>query len=185
MNKKQLTMTLILGALMLLLIFTQRFFDNNFKKVALTNSNMGELKEYSMVNGQFAYSIPSKWSLKDINSDDYDVFKAEFKGNDIMGYIELINNNDDVVSVAQKDLDNLILSHDKEKIDRYKSGKRNCIKVIYKTKIKNGYTFVNINYYIPLNEGKIGKVTFIVKEDSYKDDMSVVFNSIVDNYICK
>lgn len=187
MNKKQLTMTLILGALMLLLIFTQRFFDNNFKEAALTNSNMGELKGYSIGNGQFIYSLPSTWKLKEMNSSEYDIYKAEFKDddNDIIGYLELINSNDDVTTLAQKDLDNMILLHDKEKIDSYKSEKRKCIKVLYKTKVKNGYKFINTNYYIPLSEGKIGKVTFIVKEDVYKDDMMVIFNSVVDNFISK
>ncbi|MDS0525335.1 hypothetical protein NNC19_06565 [Clostridium sp. SHJSY1] len=187
MNKKQLTMTLILGALMLLLIFTQRFFENNFKEVALVNSNMGELKEYSTTDGEFIYSLPNTWSLKNLKSDNYDIYKAEFKddNNNIMGYVEIINSNDDVNSLAQKDLDNMVLSHDKEKIDRYKSNDRKCIKVVYKTKVNKGYDFVNINYYIPLSEGKMGKITFIVKENYYKDDMMIIFNSIVDEFIIK
>lgn len=187
MNKKQLTMTLILGALMLLLIFTQRFFENNFKEVALVNSSMGELKEYSTTGGQFLYSLPNTWTLKNLNSDAYDIYKVEFKddNNSIMGYVELINNNEDVSSLAQKDLDNMMLSHDKEKIDRYKSNERKCIRVVYKTKVNKGYDFVNINYYIPLSGDKRGKITFIVKDDYYKDDMMIIFNSIVDKFIRK
>lgn len=187
MNKKQVMMTIVLGALMLLLIFAQKLFDNNFKEVALINSNMGELQEYDIDDADISFSLPNKWTVENIDTSQYDMYKANFKDeeNKILGYIEVIKSNEDIAMLAQNDIDNMTLPHDKEKIDNYKSNNRKCIIVNYKTTVKKGYTYINYNYYLPLQNEKVGKISFIVKEDSYKDDMRVIFNSIVDGFITK
>lgn len=187
MNKKQLAITLMLVCLMFILVFIQRFFDNNFKQVALVDSNMGQLKNYNVDNKGISFSLPDKWSSEEKDSNAYSLYKVEFKDseNSIMGYIELIKCNEDIRVLAQKDINNMVLSHDREKIEAYKSANRSGIRVEYKTKVNKGYSFINTNYYIPLKDGIVGKCTFISRENSYTDNLRLIYNSIVDSIILK
>lgn len=187
MNKKQLAVILMLVCLMFVLVFIQRFFDDSFRQVVLVDSNMGQLKNYNVDNKGISFSLPDKWSTEERDSNNYSLYKVEFKDseNSIMGYIELIKCNEDIRVVAQKDINNMTLSHDTEKIENYRSMNRNGIRVQYKTKINKGYSFVNTNYYIALKDGIIGKCTFICRENSYKDNLRFVYNSIVDSITLK
>jgi len=187
MNKKQLAITLMLVGLMLVLVFIQRFFDNSVREVVLVDSNMGQLKNYTIDNKGISFSLPDKWSSEEKDSNDYSIYKVEFKDseNSIMGYIELLKCNEDIKDLAQKDVNNMVLSHDTEKIEAYKSVNRAGIRVEYKTKVNKGYSFINTSYYMPLKDGFVGKCTFISKESSYKDNLRLVYNSIVDSISIK
>lgn len=187
MNKKQLAVTLMLVGLMFVLVFAQKFFDNGFRQVALVDSNMGQLQNYTIDNKGISFSLPDKWTSEEKDSNDYSVYKVEFKDseNNIMGYIELLKCNEDIRALAQKDINNMVLSHGKEKIEAYKSVNRNGIRVEYKTKVNKGYSFINTNYYIPIKDGTIGKCTFISKESNYKDNLRLVYDSIVDSVSLK
>lgn len=187
MNKKQVAVTLMLVCLMFVLVFVQRFFDNRFRQVALVDSNMGQLKKYTIDNKGISFSLPDKWTSKENNSNDYSIYKVEFKDseNSIMGYIELLKCNEDIMVLAQKDINNMVLSHGKETLEAYKSVNRNGIRVEYTTKVNKGYSFINTNYYIPLKDGIVGKCTFISKESSHRDNIGLVYDSIVDSVSLK
>ena len=58
MNKKQITVTFILAVLMVSLILVQRFFNDRFANIAITNQNMGKLDEYYLMNGKYSYQLP-------------------------------------------------------------------------------------------------------------------------------
>lgn len=187
MNKKQLAVTVMLVALMFALVFIQRFFDNSFRQVALVDSNMGQLKNYTIDNKGISFSLPDKWTSEEKDNNEYSIYKVEFKDseNSIMGYIELLKCNEDIRVLAQQDINNMVLSHSKETIEAYRSVNRNAIRVEYKTKVNKGYSFINTNYYIPLKNGIVGKCTFISKESSYKDNLRLIYDSIVDSVSLK
>ncbi|MGG7179084.1 hypothetical protein ACQPU1_15990 [Clostridium paraputrificum] len=180
MTKKQAIMTSMLIALMLILVFSQKLFDNSFKEVALLDNNLGELQEYSIEKGNLTFSLPDKWIMNEKESDEYTIYQAEFKDNrNINGYIEVISTEDDVKALAQKDINNLALSHNEEKIENYKDKNWRGIVVNYKTKVSTGKSFVNNIYYVGLGDGKVGRFSFIIKENSYKDNMKAIFDTIV------
>lgn len=183
MNKKQFTVTFTLVFLMILLVFVQRFFDDKFKDIAIMNKDMGQFKEYYLDNGKYTFLLPDKWEMQELKVGEADICKVEFKDkeNNIIGYIEIGNANKNLSSLAQLDMDNMVLEHSKEIVENYKSNNRKGIRTNYKTKVKKGYTFINDNYYIPLDDNVYGKVTFITKEESYSDDVNVIFKAIVNS----
>lgn len=182
MNKKPLKTILILIALMLVLIGSQRFFEDNFKDVALIDNNVGELKEYKVGDSKYTFALPENWSVKELgNASGYMLYNGDFQdeNGNIIGHIQIINTDEDVKTLAQTDINNLVIDHDNEKIDNYKDSKFNGIRVDYKTKVKNGYRFQNSVYYVKLDDTKVAKYTFVVKEDNYKDNQRVIFDTIV------
>ena len=182
MNKKQITVTFILAVLMISLIFVQRFFNNKFEDMAIINQNMGRLEEYYLNNGKYSYKLPESWSVEEVVSSGTDVYRVDFKDstNNIIGNIQLIDNNEhDIKTIAETDVNNMILERNKEDVENFKSGDKKGIKVKYKTKVSNGYNYINSSYYIPMEKSERIKVTFIVKEDNYNDDMVSVFDIIV------
>ncbi|SFU40735.1 hypothetical protein SAMN04487886_102030 [Clostridium sp. DSM 8431] len=183
MNKKQIFVTFILAMLMILLFFVEKLFDNKFNDITVINNNMGKLEEYYMKNGEFSYSLPNSWSKEEIVSEKCGIYKVQFKDSDnnIIGSIELITNSDSIDTIAKNDIDNMILQKDKEEIEEFQLGNNKGIKVKYKTKVSNRYNYINSGYYIPMNSAEKIKVTFIVKEDNYNDDMCAVFNTIVES----
>lgn len=182
MNKKQITVTFILAILMVSLIFVQRFFDNKFNDIAITNHNMGKLEQYYLDNGKYSYMLPDNWSVEEVVSGGGNIFRIDFKDNtnNIIGNIQMLDNSDDNINtIAETDINNMVLAHSSEDVENFKFGNKKGLKVKYKTKVNNGYTYINSSYYISMEESERVKVTFIVKEDNYSDDMTSVFDIIV------
>lgn len=184
MNKKKLKTISILIVLMLVLIVSQKFFEDRFKDVALIDNNIGELKEYRIEDGKYTFLLPEKWSIEEkSNASGYMSYNGEFEDdeNNIIGHIQVINTDEDVKILAQKDMNNLNIGHDSHKIDNYKDDKYSGIKVGYASKVEKGYSFENSVYYIKLDNGKVAKYTFSVKKDNYKDNQKVIFDTIVSS----
>lgn len=182
MNKKQITVTFILAVLMVSLILVQRFFNDRFANIAITNQNMGKLDEYYLMNGKYSYQLPESWSVEEVVSSGTNIFRVDFKDstNNIIGNIQIIDNKkDDINTIAETDINNMILERDQEEVENIKYGDKKGIKVKYKTKVNNGYTYINSSYYISMEENEKIKVAFIVKEDNYNDNMTSVFDIIV------
>ena len=177
MKKKQLLMTAILVILVIILIFSQRFFNDNFKQVALLDNDISSLEEFSMKDQGYSYSIPETWVVKEKANNSYKLYQAEFNSEEknIMGYEE------DVKVLAQKDIDNLALKHSNENIENYSCNGYKGIKLEYTTKVENGYSFINTNYYLRLDDTKVGKFAFTAKKGSYKDNMNAIYDVIVSS----
>lgn len=182
MNKKQIFVTFILAVLMVSLVFVENFFENKFRDITTVNNNMGKLEEYYMKNGEFSYLLPDSWSSEEV-ADKFGIYKIQFKDdtNYIIGSIELMNNSDSISTMIKNDIDNMTLKKSEEDIQEFKLGNNEGIKVKYNTKVNNGYNYVNISYYVPMNSTEKIKVTFIVKEDNYNEDMCTVFDTIVES----
>lgn len=184
MNKKKLKTISVLIALMLVLIISQRFFEDKFKDVALIDNNIGELKEYRVEDGKYTFLLPENWSVEEKgNASGYMSYNGEFEdeNSNIIGCIQVINTGEDVKLLAQNDIDNLTLSHDSQKVDNFKDKKYSGIRVDYKTKIEKGYNYDNSVYYIKLDNEKVAKYIFSVNEKNYKDNQRVIFDTIVSS----
>lgn len=183
MNKKQILMTSILIVLMLILVFSQKLFNNSFKEVALLDNNIDSLDEYQVINQGYVYSLPEGWSVKEKEGNSYVLYEAEFNDKDknIIGYFQIIDTQEDIKSLAQNDINKVTLSHSKEKIENYKNSNWKGIRVEYKTNIKGGYSFINSIYYIGLKDNKVGKISFSIKERQYKDNMNAIFDTLVSS----
>ena len=55
------------------------------------------------------------------------------------------------------------------------------IVVMVTTKVENGYSFINTNYYLRLDDTKVGKFAFTAKKGSYKDNMNAIYDVIVSS----
>ena len=162
MKKKQLLMTAILVILVIILIFSQRFFNDNFKQVALLDNDISSLEEFSMKDQGYSYSIPETWVVKEKANNSYKLYQAEFNS-------------------EEKNIDNLALKHSNENIENYSCNGYKGIKLEYTTKVENGYSFINTNYYLRLDDTKVGKFAFTAKKGSYKDNMNAIYDVIVSS----
>ena len=58
----------------------------------------------------------------------------------------MLNNSDDINTIAEADIKNMVLERSKEEIENFKFGDKKGIKVKYKTKVNNGYTYINSSW---------------------------------------
>ena len=183
MKKKQLLMTVLLIVLVIILVFSQRYFRENFKQVALLDNNISSLKEYSMKNGGYLYSIPDNWTVSEKEGNSYKLYQSEFnnKEKNIMGYVELLNTEEDIKSIAQRDIDNFSLKHSNEKIENYSCKNYRGIKLEFISRVEDGYSFLNSNYYLRLDSNHVGKFSFTIKKSTYKDNINAIYDVIVSS----
>lgn len=181
MNKKQIVVTFILAILIVSLLFVQNLFDKKFRDITILNNNMGKLQEYYIQDGKYSYLLPESWDVEDKVSNESNIYNVEFKDstNNIIGNIQILNSTQDINTMAETDIENMVLERSKEEIETLKFGDKKGIKVKYKTKVNNGYKYINSSYYMSMDDNEKVKMTFIVREDNYNDDMTSVFDTIV------
>lgn len=182
MNKKQIIVMSILVSLMLVLGITQSFFKESFTQVVLVENGINEFKEYNFEDGKYTFSLPNEWEVSEKERiGQYISYKADFKDkeNKITGYLQVIDTQSDLGVFAENDLKNLPLTYTNEQITPFKLQNVSGILSQYKTKVKKGYTFENICYYLTSDNGKTIKILFNVKEDYYKENIKTVLNTIV------
>lgn len=179
MNKKRFFMIAFIVLLVFILIFAQSFFKDRFTDAVLTDNDVGSFKSYSSDDGNFNFSVPSNWDSTKTSGDDFNFYKINLKDNDnnITGYIDVFNTNDNLMTMAETDMKNISLNHENDKIKQ----EDKCVTAEYNTSVKNGFDYVNSCYYVQLKDGIVGKCTFISRADSYKDNMKQIFNSIADS----
>ena len=184
MNKKQLIVTSILLALMLILAITQVFFKDNFEQVILMDQGISEFKEYDFDEGKYIISLPSKWIVHEEESEgQYVSYKLNFKdkNNKLNGLVEVINTKKDLDVFAENDLNNQYLEYYNSEVMPFKNSNNSGVLVQYETSVKNGYDFKNQCYYLNLEEGKTIKVLFNLKGKEYKENMNTIFNTIISS----
>ena len=184
MNKKQLIVTSILLSLMLILAITQGFFKDNFEQVVLMNQGISEFKEYDFDEGKYIISLPSEWIVDEKESEgQYVSYKLNFKdkNNKLNGLVEVINTKEDLDVFAENDLNNQYLEYYNSEIMPFKNSNNSGVLVQYETAIKNGYDFKNECYYLNLEEGKTIKILFNLNEKNYKENMKIIFNTIISS----
>lgn len=184
MNKKQIMISTLLLSLIMCLVLIQGFFDNNFSRLLLKDNNMGQYKEYSIEGTKYKLSIPERWIVNKTNNNLFCQIEIKDVENDILGYFQIIDTKSSVDALANNYIENLLLPPKGEKISRFSGNNWSGKSIVYTNTISNGYSYNNNIYYIELCNGNIGKLTFLVKQDKYKNNMKIIFDNIVDSIRC-
>lgn len=180
MGKKKFQTIIVLVILVGALIFSQSFFDDKFKNVALIDNEISGFQRYQ--GEGYSFCIPDNWNIVEKGTAlGYFSYNGEFQdnNNNIIGGIQIINTKEDVKILAQNHMGNMGIVHDTEKVDNYKNGKYSGIVLEYTSTIPEGNAYVNNIYYIRLDDEKVAKYTFSVKKDAYKDNQKVIFDAII------
>jgi hypothetical protein len=184
MNKKQLIVTSILVLLMLVLVITQGFFKNNFEQVVLMNQGISDFSKYTLDGNKYTISLPSEWMIEQKESSgQYVSYRLDFKepNNKLTGLVEVINTKEDLNVFAEKELNNQYLEYYNSKVMPFKNSNNSGVLVRYDTSIRNGYDFKNECYYLNFGEGQTIKVLFNFKAKYYKENVEIVFNTIISS----
>lgn len=186
MNKKQLSVTIILICLMGVLVGAEKMFNNKIKLVALMNNNISELKSYEILDGKYKYDIPEGWQMKEKSyPGDYIIHSTEFLSDEmgIIGYVQVINTSKTIQSIVSEDKN--ILKPEKVAgytISEQKIKNREVQKVQYEDKSNDKNIYINVSYYMDLPEGKVCKITFDCDKNKYKENYESVFKVIIESF---
>lgn len=182
MNKKQLIVTTVLLLLMFTLSVVQVFFNKSFKEAALISNGITCFKQYTFDDERHSISLPLEWKTEESESSNYSIYKMNFKdtGRSITGSVELIKSFENLNSFSENDICNQSLKYYDVKIVPFENENNSGILSQYKTSIKDGYEFKNESYYLSLEDGKILKVIFNIKESEYRGNLESIFSAIVE-----
>lgn len=184
MNKKQLIVMSILLSLMLMLAITQYFFKENFEQIVLIDKVISELEEYGFDEDNYVVLLPSEWTVdKNESKGKYVSCRLIFKNknNELTGLLEVINTKGNLAVFAENDLNNQYLEYCNSEIIPFKNSNNSGVLIKYETSVINGYNFKNKCYYLNLEEGKIIKILFNLKEKGYSGNMEVISSDIVES----
>lgn len=186
MNRKQLSVTLILLFLMGVMLTGEKVFTSNIRRVVLTNNNIGELNNYSALEGMVNYRLPDSWDVEEKQyPGNYIVYDNSFVSREmgILGYVQVINSPKTIETIIQDDRDRLKTG----KIEMYEtitekiSGK-DVYKVVYKEKGERNIVYINTIYYKEISENKVLKVLFSSSEEKYKEEYKTIYQVILDSF---
>lgn len=168
---------------MLALVFTERVFKEKFGQVFINEKEVNSVVDYRFEN-DYEIAFPEKWKYEENSKDDdYICYCADFKSDDgnIIGSLYVINTNLDVKQFAEMDLKNQSLKYSNLEISHFKYKNMFGILSKYDTTILKGNKFKNTCYYLKMDNKKLLKVIFNVKEDHYNDDVKGVLESIISS----
>ncbi|WP_244834251.1 hypothetical protein [Clostridium sp. BJN0001] len=183
MNKKQLIVTTVLLMLMFTLSVVQVFFNKSFKEAALISNGITCFKQYTFDEGKHFISLPLEWETYDkTESSKYSLYKMNFKDDctSITGSVELIESVENLNSFSENDTSNQTLNYYDVQILPFENESNSGVISEYKTSIEDGYDFTNESYYVSVEDGKILKVIFNVKESSYRENLKSIFSAIIE-----
>ncbi|MPQ42206.1 hypothetical protein [Clostridium tarantellae] len=186
MNRKQLGVTLILICLMIIMLTGEKLFNNDIKKVALTNNNIGNLNRYNALEGSISYSLPDTWDVEEKKyPGNYIVYDNNFVSEEmgILGYVQILNTKKSIEELVNADKEKLKdKSINKYECNEDKINGENITKVFYNEKSNKEKLYLNVIYYKQLSEGQVLKVLFSSSEDKYKEDYNTIYQVILDSF---
>lgn len=189
MNKKQLGVTLVLILLMIILFSGENIFNNNINRVALINKNIEGLNTYTTLDGVVTYKLPDSWDVEEKKyPGNYIIYDNNFTSEDmgIWGYVQLLNSEDGIERVIEKDKEKLKLDNISDyNVKDEKFEEELVKKITFKEKNENGALYMNTIYYKKVGESKIVKVLFNASEKDKKNDYSVIYKAIIDSLVEK
>lgn len=177
---------MIIIGLMAILFSAEIYFDGDLKLVALINSNLSALKQYSALEGKFTYKLPEQWQteLKDFNSNEI-IYHNDFEGKDlkIHGFVQVWNYKEDLKTFLDKSKD-LAFKQNKYKAYNIKDIKINgkegfLLSYVLETSPENYY--VGYEYFFK-DTDKFIRFSFFVNEKNFKENFPAIFNSIVGTF---
>ena len=185
-NRKQLGITLILLGLMAVMISGGEIFKDKLKEVALIEADMNIMKEVSNDQPKVTFSIPEDWTIntKPYTSNNL-IYYSEYtsKESTLNGYIKVFASEENIGELIRSDKK---LIKDSYRIEDYKT---EVIKIDDKSVHLISYIFYNEKregfvakeYYLK-DMGNIAKMCFYISKDSYKDNMLIAFQTILESF---
>lgn len=184
-NKNRLGIIIIIVGLMLILLGFYKNFDASMKHIVLIQNNINSLSVYKDSDEKFTYKLPSGWVTKRQNFEGAEIrYHNDFWSEDakIHGFIEIWNINEDLESFLQKSKDAALKQNEYQEYSinpAYINGKTgyevaSTMSIPQKNIIYKGY-----EYFIRIKNGFI-RFSFFVKDKNYKENMPVIFKTIVD-----
>jgi len=185
-NRKQLGITLILLGLMAVMISGGEIFKNKLKEVALMEADMNIMKDISNDQPKVSFSVPEGWdvSTKPYTSNNLRYY-SEYtsRENTINGYVKVFISEVDVLEMIKRDKIVIKASYRLEdyKIETVKIGDSNANLVSYLFYNENKEGFVAKEYYL-MDKENLVKMCFYTSKDSYKDNMLIAFQTILESF---
>lgn len=186
MNKKQLSITLILIFLMTLLFTGKEIFKDNIERAVLANKNIDELSSYSALEGAINYTLPNAWDTQEQQyPGNYIIYNNNFVSEDmsILGYVQIVNYTKDLEDLINRDKKSINFDESNfytKEIDEING--EQVYKVVYKEKGDGGRVYLNIIYYKRLDENRVVKVFFSSLEENFEEDNNTVYNIIIKSF---
>lgn len=183
-NRKQLGITVLLIGLMLVLFAFEKKFEDKLKLTLLIQNDIKYLKQYETGKEGFFYKLPSEWNTSEENFNGGEIlYHNNFQSSDsvIHGFVQVINIKKELKSYLEQ---SRIISEKQNKVYEYsispvKVKNNSGYLVNYEIEAKEGIIYKCYEYFIDIN-GKVIRFSFYVRENSYKENMTGVFNAIVN-----
>ena len=165
---------------MLILSVTQVFFSEKFNNLILKYNDIRGFEKYSFNENKYVISFPEEWVVTK-NKDQYLDMFCFSNNNSLTGSLYVLDRNDDFEKFIYKDSENQSLYYDNLNITSYFDKNNKGYLSTYNTKIRGGNSYINRCYYIEMENGKIIKVLFNVKDECYKEDIEKVCDRIIES----
>lgn len=180
MNKKKVYILSLILLLMVVIMVMQQFFSEDIKKVAFRNNKVSAFTEYKVGNEKYKMLLPKEWTIEEERENiDEKELELRFNSDKIEGNITILNNFNSIDEVNSKIFKDV--TH--KKYYEYKNNNLTWNVVDYEVK----ENINNINhkcYFRKCSEGKVILIDFEYDNGKTKPSMEVVFEKIVDNFIC-
>ena len=186
MNKKQLSITLILVFFMTVLFTGQNIFKDNIERASLANNNIGELSSYSALEGVINYNLPDTWDAQEQQyPGNYIIYNNNFVSDDmsIIGYIQIINYSKDIEELIDKDKEKINFDESRfytKEIEDIEG--EEVYKVVYKEEGDEDRVYLNMLYYKRLDENRVLKVLFSSLEEKFEKNNDTIYNIIIKSF---
>ncbi|WP_426348126.1 hypothetical protein ACPWSR_10160 [Alloiococcus sp. CFN-8] len=185
-NRKQLGITLILLGLMAVMISGGEIFKDKLKEVALMEADMNIMKDISNDQPKVSFSVPEGWDVSAMPYTSNNLrYYSEYtsRENTINGYVKVFISEEDVLEMIKRDKIVIKASYRLEdyKTEMVKIGDSNANLVSYLFYNENKEGFVAKEYYL-MDKKNLVKMCFYTSKDSYKDNMLIAFQTILESF---
>ncbi|WP_032123570.1 hypothetical protein [Clostridium amazonitimonense] len=185
-NRKRVKITTIIIGLMIILFSAEKIFDGKLKFVALVNSNLDELKQYSALQDKFTYKLPEDWETKETDFSSKDIiYHNDFNSKDqkIYGFVQVWKSQEDLKVFLDKSKE---VSSKQNKISNYdlqpiEINDNKGYVVHYSMKTPQNASYMANEFFIDDGDSFI-RFSFFVSEKNYKENMLSIFKGLVSTF---
>ncbi|WP_027623603.1 hypothetical protein [Clostridium lundense] len=183
LNKKRLGVSIIIIGLMIIMFSMQNKFRDQMKLTTLMQSNINSLKEYTALNGKLTYKLPSEWITTERSFGGSEIiYHNDFQSKDlkIHGFAQVWDMKEDLDTFLKKSEEiskkqNIISNYSVKEVT---INNRKWKLVEYVIQNSENLKFRSYEYFIKSND-KLIRFSFFVRNENFKENMPVIFKTIV------
>lgn len=183
-NGRKLGGIVIVVGLMLVLFGVGSSLGGKIRSTAYIQSNMGQLKKYSVDNLNISYMLPAKWTTSVENFGGNEIlYHNDFRteDNSIWGFIEVWNKKQDLKTFlnVSKEVSEKQNSIEQYTINEISIKNRKGYMIEYTLTNKENKKYKAIEYFLD-HDNKFIRFSFYTNSESYTPNMRSVFKAIVE-----